>query len=501
MSIKTKLISNASYIFLDWVVSSILSFVFWLIIWKTLDPIDWGIISTATNFVILLASFVTLGIPSAVFRIIPHFINRKKSEYAYSLIKLSLKIVSVSIFIFAIALFFLSGSVSAFLKIPKDAFILTITSIAFISFSSFLGSVLYGFQEMKKFFVTDSLNFIIKTAGTAIFVVIGARYIGVLASFSLGYLITALSRFRFRYIKANSSHAAYGELFKYAFPALITGFSWSIVLYSQNIILTVLGSLSITGIFAIAFTLSNLLIIFSQVLTTAAFPIISGLSINLKTKNKQAQIISLIFRYTMFLTLPFAIVLLVFPEYAILLLSKQVSLPGAAYIPILVPASILYSLGYILHTNLYAIGKPHLQRNIVIITTSIFLVLSILLTKIFSATGLSFAYLVSMIFLFAASFVYLRRSLKFIPLDSFKILIASAAIILSFLILKSFIHSLIPLIISLVPVGFLYLVLLALLKFYREEDVRILEIIGKKVPFLGQYILAISKILSRIVKK
>lgn len=162
MSLGSRLISNASYLFLDWFVSSVLSFIFWLIIWKSLDPVDWGIIATSTNFVILLSAFVLFGVPTAMSKLIPHFVNRKKLKSAYSLIKFSLKLVSLSVFSFAIIFFFFSDSISTFLKLPKDAFVLTTLSIVFISFATFFGFILYGFQEMKKYFATDSVNFIIK---------------------------------------------------------------------------------------------------------------------------------------------------------------------------------------------------------------------------------------------------------------------------------------------------------------------------------------------------
>jgi O-antigen/teichoic acid export membrane protein len=502
MSIGKKLISNTTYLFLDWLSSALLSFIFWLIVWKTLDPVDWGIIGTSSNFIALLSSFLLAGLPFAISKLIPYYINSKKRKQANALVRFSLKVILITTTIFTLVAAIFHSSISSFLKIPDDAFILTAASIVFVSYGNILGFVQYGFQEMKKFFLTDVANFIMKTIGTILLVFVGIKYLGPMIGITFGFLATFLLRLSPKYLRdGKNSKVDYKEIWKYAAPAYISGASWALIIYSQFILLTVLGgSLAVTGVFTVPSTLSNLLGVFATVLTTAAFPVISGL-FGRKAKRRQSKIISLIFRYTLLVVVPIGVLLMLFPQYAILLISKQSSLSGTSYFPILVPAALLYGLGYILHTNLYAIGKPHLQRNLVLATTGIFLGLSLLLIWKFSGIGLAVSYLTSMLFLFISSLYYVRKCLNFRTMDSLKIIAASICIGALLYAVKSLIGSIIVLAAVLLPSTLIYLGVLFAMRFYRSEDISILNTIAEKVPAIRRYILFVTKRIERKVIK
>jgi len=57
-----KLISNTVYLFLDWFVLAFFSFIFWLILGKSLSPLDVGITATAISLIISISNFSSLGI-------------------------------------------------------------------------------------------------------------------------------------------------------------------------------------------------------------------------------------------------------------------------------------------------------------------------------------------------------------------------------------------------------------------------------------------------------
>ncbi|MEM5832392.1 MAG: hypothetical protein QXT38_03740 [Candidatus Aenigmatarchaeota archaeon] len=69
MGLSEKLISNSIYLFVDWLIATSMSFLYWLIAGKTLLPEEYGIVSTTTNLAIVLSNASLLGLNTAVWLI------------------------------------------------------------------------------------------------------------------------------------------------------------------------------------------------------------------------------------------------------------------------------------------------------------------------------------------------------------------------------------------------------------------------------------------------
>ena len=494
MRIGEKLISNTVYLFLDWFVLSFFSFIFWMILGKGLrDPSQVGMIATSINFIIFISTFSTLGIIQALNKLIPELKEKKRLKGVYSLIKLSFKPLLVSLLITSIVLLFFSSQFSSFLKIPYYAFLICIISILVVSICDVLGSTLFGLQNMRKLFLTDFIQILIKILFTGFLIFLGFSIFGPLIAFFLGYLFVVFFRFNPNYF-TNGKSLSYRKLFFYALPALISTISSDLIMRGQYIILTILQNTEITGIFAIAFTISSVIGALSHAPKLGLFPIISTLSIDKKTKRKQGYLIGLVLRYSLFLIIPPSLVLIIFSRYAVLLFSTPDFLPSTQYFFILIPGAILYGIGTIFSSNLYAIGKPKIRMNIWILSSILFLILSLILTSYFSTLGLSFSYLISMLFHFLLSYIYIKKFVKiniFIG-DLLKILLSSLTILLILFIIKPFIHDIFILTLTLFPISLFYLGILLFTNFYRAEDVRILRFFGEKIPIVGKYILNIA---------
>jgi len=500
MRIGEKLISNTTYLFLDWVTLSFLSFVFWSILGKTLGTSELGvtselgIISTSINFIILVTYFSTLGITLALQKLIPEIKKKKGIGNVRSLLRLSIRPIAISLIFISIIFFIFSNNLSVFLKIPYNVVLISIFSIVFYSLFAFFGSILYGFQNMRRYFLTDLFQILLRVFLSFFLIVIGFSYFGPLIAFCIGFLIILFFRINLNYFKKGSGLFSYKKLFDYAFPALISALATSFIFNSQFIILTVIKSTEITGIFTVAFIISSPILILPNVLTSALFPIISALSVDHKTKERQGYLIGLVLRYSLFLTIPLSLLLIIFSDYAVLLFSQQEFLPSTQYFPMLILGSIFYGIGSIFISNLYAIGKPKLYRNIMFLSSLLFLSSSLILTNYFSALGLSFSYLAVTVIYFLLCFNYIKKYLKIklFVRDISKILLSSLLIISILLILKPFIYDAFVLPIFLVPIGLFHLYLLSLIKFYRAEDAKVLEFFGKKIPIIGKYFLTVA---------
>lgn len=495
----TKLISNTFYLFLDWFAVAFFSFIFWLILGKTLNPSNLGIVATAISLTMFIGKISNLGINIALQKLIPEIKQKKGLEEVYSLVKLSLKPISISLLIIFLILLFFSHQFLSFIKIPYYTFLITIFSIIIFSIYDFLASILYGLQNMKRLFLTNMTQIILRISITGLLVLFGFSYFGPLIGFLFGYFFILFFMFNPNYFK-NGQSLSYKKLFFYAAPALISTLASAFTTRGGYIILTIIQNTETTGIFTVAFTITSTIGTLIHASSSGLFPITSALSADKKRKKKQGYLIGLVLRYSIFLTIPLALLLLVFPKHAVLLFSTEEFwstekfLDSSQLFTILVPAAVLFGIGGIFTWNLYALGQPKLHRNIIILSSLVFLILSLILTNYFSALGLSISYLIAVLLRFILGFGYIRKHVKlnlFIK-DILKVLISSLAIISILLIFKPFIYNVFILGIILFPTSLLYLGVLLLIKFYKIEDVKILRYFGKKLPNLGKYILSIA---------
>ena len=490
-----KLISNTFYLFLDWLVIAFFSFVFWSVTAKLLNDRNLvGIASTSINFVLLVSTFSTLGIINALKKLVPEMRKSKGKKAVYSLVKTSIKPLLLSSLITSTILLLFSSQLSILIDIPTYALLIVTLSIIPLSIFDFLGCVIYGLQDMKRLLLTDIAQIILRVILTVFLIIMGLSYLGPLTAFLIAYLLISIFRISPNYIRNRYKSFSYNKLFSYAIPALIALFSTSLILNGQYIILSSLQSTKDTGIFTIAFTISSMIAMLAHVLTSALFPIISSLSVERKTKQRQGYLIGLILRYSLLLTIPLAALLIVFSKQMVLVYSAPEFLPSSLYLPILVPASLLYGTGTIFLMHIYAIGKPKLHRDIMILIAICFLIISPILTTYFSVLGVSLAFLLVMLFRFLLSLKYIRKYLKielFLK-DNLKIFLSSFIISIISILFKALITNIFILVLFLIPIALAYFYILFILKFYGTEDIKILTYFGKRVPFFGKYMLSIA---------
>lgn len=498
MRIGQKLISNTVYLFLDWFAISILSFIFWFSLGKTLAKQELGTVSTIINFTVLFSWISFLGITLALQKMIPEF-KKKDSKRLYALIRISLKPILIALTVIILSIFIFSNQISSILKVPQEGMIISIFSMLAIVPFTFFGSILYGFQNMKRFFLTDFFQALFKLSISILLIYLGFRAYGPLIGFGMGYFIAMLMRLDLKYFKGKDSSFSYKELFVYASPALVSTMASLVMTNSQYIILSILKNPGVTGIFTIAFLLTSFIGVLVNVLASALFPIISGLSVDRRMKVREGYLIGVVMRYSLMVIVPISVVFLIFSNLFVLSFSSIEYISATTYFPILIPAAIMFGIGSIFNSNLYAIGKPKISRNIIVLTALLFLATSIPSVQYFSAVGLSVAYLISMAFYFVLNLTYIRKFLKikFFVKGILKILISSGFIGFVLLLLYPLVSNIIMLAAVSIFSIIIYLLLLLPLKFYINEDIRILEFFSKRIPVLNKFLLAIIDLLKK----
>lgn len=503
MSVKDKLISNAIYLFLDWFVLAIIGFFYWLIAGKMLLPQEYGIVSTSINFALILSGISILGIHSVLWKLIPEYLVKKQNNKITSLTKFSLKVVVFSNFIILLMLFLLSPLILPMLKIPFNVFLITGIILFSYSIVTHFRYVIYGFQNMKKIAITDIIGEITKIIVSLCLIFLGFRYFGLLMGFLFGNIVVILLRISYIPLKGKTEKLDKKTImFNYALPAFI-GMLLSLVLVNgQYVILTALKNTEATGLYAVAMIMSSILTVIPSTLNSALLPISSQLSVKKNGKNEQNYFIGIILRYSLFITFPIGMLLAFFSKAAILIFSRAEYLPASQFFPILIFGSLIYGIGTIFLDNIYAIGKTKVSRNIIIFITLLFLMLTFPLIYLFSAFGAALAYSISTTILSLVSFLSLKKLLK-LELQWSDIGRLLFSIFISFGILyvmMLFTQNLLIKIVFGCLALLLYLAILLPLKFYKKEDLKILDFIIQKTPILNKQIIKLRNFLSKFIK-
>ncbi len=502
MKVKEKLISNTFYLFLNWFSLTLLSLIYWIFAAKNLLPSEYGIVATSFNLASLLSGISILGLNVAISKLVPEYIARKKSRKISVLIKKSFLLVfalNILIFISIFAASIASPFLQTYFKLTLEIIVFSLILMLISSFSKIFSSTIYGFQEMKKYFASNFLGRLTKVILAIFLVYLGLNYFGILIALLGESAVVCLSFLYLLLKKINlkvRERIDFNHILKnFAFPAFIASLAQLLFSNSQYILLTLIKNLEVTGIFALAMLLTSIITTFPTILNSALFPITSFLSA-FKDNKKQAYLINLVTRYSIFLTLPIAFLLSIFSKEVILIISKEAYLPASNLFPILSISAIILGIGNVFLSNLYAIGKTRINRNIVVLSSTSFLIFSIPLTFYFSSLGMSIAYFLSSSLLFSASFFFIKRFLKIkFPIKDFiKCLVSALISFLLLYFLVKYTTRIWDYVLALLAC-FLYLLILAILKFYSKDDIEILKFFARRIKFLESFVKFAEKFL------
>jgi O-antigen/teichoic acid export membrane protein len=512
MSLKLKAISNTVFLSLLWFFSTIFSFLYWFVIAKNLSPENYGIISTSINLMLLLGSISSIGLTSAISKLIPEYSKKGQENKIASLINFSIKIISISNLILFLIMILFSSYFAVILKVSQGTIFIVVIGFIIFSFYYLSNSILYGYQNMRRVFKTQIIGDFIKFSFSSILILFGIYfsiskypfgYFGPLIGTVVGTLIICLLRFNFFKFKTKTNSLDIKNIiFKYSLPAFVATLALLIFNNVPYLILTILKNPSVTGLFSMAMTVMSPIILIPGILNTATCPIISQLCVEKNCKKKQANLIDNLIRYSLFLVLPFATFLILFSKEMILLFSKTDYLTALSLFPILGIALIIFGYSDLFLSILYAIRKTKINRDIRIITAVIFLIFSIPLTYFFSAYGLSISYLISVFISMSLSYFFLLKYLpiKFSLKDFSKIILSTLIFISINYVSKILFENLVIKFFIAFLTGIFYLFTFILLKFYKKDDIELLKIIVQRSPkIFKNYINVIIKFLTKFV--
>ncbi len=483
--IKHRLASNTFFLSLDYVILSALSLFFWSTASKFLLPSDYGVASTSINLIIMLSGLSGLGLSIAIIKLLPEYLEKKQFTQAKELIKFSLIVSLFSGLI--IGIIFVAGAplLSQLFEIPAHVFYFLSAIVISASLSQIFFSILTGYQNMKGLFFIDLISNTAKLGLSIVLMFFGFKFLGPIIGFGVGTVLVLLLRFRLlpKLDLSVKNIDKKNILFEYAIPSFIVTISTILLTNGQITILSLIKSPEVTGIFSVAFILSNVLIMVFRILSRALFPITSQLSARSGSNTTQVYFINLVLKYGLFVSIPVLIFFNMFSDKLILLFSGPEYLAASELIPIISAAAVLYGISVVFNSTIYAIGKPKIQRNISIISSIIFLLLAIPLTYFFSANGMSYAYLIYSVLLITFSIYNIKKFLKFqLPYESLAKIIISGLITYGFLLVIPSNLNFFEEILFAVASSVIYVSILLILKFITSDDLKIVRYFSNKSP-------------------
>lgn len=492
-----QLISNTFYLFLNYFVATVVSILFWLILGKLLIPEEYGTVTTAANFIYLMAGLVGLGLAQAVSKLISEHEKNVKTYFKYNFTWLTIANVILILF-----LLLFSKPIYSTLKFGFNILLLCCLGIVAMSYSTYFSSVLLGLQRMKKFFTTNSISQVAKIVISIILIVLNFSFFGALAGIVSSLVIVTILQIDLSMFKDGTSPDKSGKskLMSYSLSSLVVGMFLLFFSNIQYIILTSFKNPDLTGKFSVAMLMTIPIPVITNVISSSLFPIASRLS-KIKDDKKMTYLLSLCFRYSLVLISPILFWLIPFSQYAVLIFSSEKFLEAAPLFPILAFGAAFYGFANLFSSTLYASGRPKLNRNIVVTSSIIFLILSLSLTYYYSSLGLSLAYLFGTLIYFIFSLIFVVKYIRFrFNFKSISKIILSS--IISFLLLylfKPLVHGFYAFLL-LVPAVFVYLFLLYVLRFYTREDMSIIKYFSEKSPnFIKNLLTRISKLIEKRV--
>jgi O-antigen/teichoic acid export membrane protein len=501
MKEEKKLFSNTFYIFLDYFFISLFSFLYILTLWKFLPPQDFGIIATVTNLSLLVSNICFLGLNAANSKLISEYAQRKQFKKIGSLLRFSLSVSLILSFIFSLLIYLSYLIFPTTFKLPFDSLLIGCVSIFLIITYGIFGSVVYGLQNMKKFFFSDLVGYFFRFSLALLFLFLGFGYLGALIPFALSYLFSSLIRFEGKWFSFSDKIDKKFVIKNYAIPAFFMAIFSLFINNSQYVILTFIQNPEVTGIFGTALTISFVITLIPNILSASFFPIISQLSVTKKKQSKQSYLTSLVTRYILLFSLPSILFFSIFSKELVLFFSGQEYFQSTQFLPLLTLASFFFGFGNFFLNCLYGIRKTTLTRNISLFFTFIFLISALPLTYFLSSWGLSTAYFLAMIFYFSTNFILVKKFLKLKSLAKPLIKILFASFVFGLLLFSSEIFGfrLYSKILVLLVAGLFYFLLLIPLRFYQKEEVRILNYFGRKAPFFKNFFFKLANFLSKYV--
>ncbi len=398
-------------IFVLTMITSVIGYFLRLYLARNLTVEDFGLFYAVLAFLSLLWVFKEMGIGTALAKYIPEFHVKKKFSEIKTLISSILLVQFAVGFVIFLALFAYSGYISsAFFHNASAEPVLQILAFEFLICTTIIRPVLQGLQKMRAYALVEFVRIIAVFITAVFFISIGVTGVALgylIASvlvqiIFLAYIFGIIGKYKNAEIRIDK------KIFSFGFFIFVGGLAGFLVSYTDTLVLTFFRSLDEVGFYQVAMPTSQLLWVFAGSLTTVLFPVMSEIWTK-GQKNLLADGISLLVKFSLMFIIPFALIVIAFPEIVINLIFGPRYLPAAPALQILGFGAIFYTLMTILSTAVNAIGRPDISMKVIWVAAIFNLAGNIMLVPFMGITGAAIVSTLSFLLGFLALASYTKK--------------------------------------------------------------------------------------------
>lgn len=340
------------------------AYVFRLLLSRTLSVSDFGLFYAILAFIGFFSLFRDFGLTTAIAKRIPEFAVGHAYQRIKGLIVLGLATEFLASAAIAAVIFFFSNEIaSSYFKSADAVLPLHILLGSFVFGSIFLifQSSLQGLGKVLSFASLETVRMTVILVSFVLLLNLGiagaaASYliasIGV-ALLSFAFLVPALRQFRGLEI----SKPLALSLFRFAIPVFFSGLSGVIFNYTDTLVITYFLSAVEVGLYQVAIPTASMLWVFVNSLGGILLPTVSEMHAK-GQKELLGRAVAVLTRAFLAVIVPFAALMLAFPEFVIGLLFGPAYLGSTAVLQILSIGAIFGSLWGVYGSIILGIDKP-----------------------------------------------------------------------------------------------------------------------------------------------
>lgn len=455
---------------------------------RAISPEEFGLFYSVFTLFMFISIFTDMGYNQSIVKYIPEFIVKKNKKAMSKLIKY---VINVNIFLtlmISMVILFLSKIIATkYLSMPdaSSIIILCVLMLLLNNIVSFVQVLFQAFQDMFKYGLFYFFSKILFFICTIFLFYIGFSrdvtlplwaYIGscVLVLFAFGYSAYKLVIPRIK--NRSFDKKMFVKITHFALPNMISTIAGTVIGYIDTIILTLMAPLSLVGVYNA--TIATILILgyLGGVIATVLFPLISELNTK-KNKKNMNQLISTIYRYSLIIIIPCALVMFFFSEIILRILFGEAFVSGATAMSILSIGVIFLTISQINFSVLNGLGQPKKITIITVVAAIFNTIANLIIIPFLGINGAALTTTISYLIMMTWSYFILRNHIK-IKLDKLlQILIASAIFFFSLYYLKKIINTntYLEVVITLTATIIVYIVSLILLRAIRLSEINSLK--------------------------
>jgi O-antigen/teichoic acid export membrane protein len=486
---------GAAYLYIDYIVSMIGGYIFWIIMSKLVSSEVVGISSSIVSFSAILAIVASFGIPNGILRFLGPSFSKENYSEAKRYVNISIVLVSIGILGCTIVLVAFQGWMYQYLHIDSNLLAVLIVLLGSNSLYSLLHITVVSTLKTKVLPVIMIVSSIVRIISAIMLLSVSWDALGVTIGYTFGFVVLSILLGIFLNLKLKSAKklpvSSFNQTAKSILasstanwiPSLVTAIGSQI---GTVIVFGVQGSQE-AGFFFIALTIVIGITAIATAFFYIAFPVLSSMQDGRKRFAWRA------IRLTLAIAIPFSTSLIFYSKEIMQLIGQNyvaASFPIQILLSSLLPAIVAYGISVLV----YAYGHYKLVLTIGLATNVPKTILYFLLIQMYGIAGAALSYTIGDIAGFAISIIVAKRM-------NFQILWKDLGLIMVIPTGIGFVMNYLGLnyVIGIVVTVALSYILFLKLEILKNSD--IVDMADILPPNASKVVLRVSNIINRVLKQ